>query len=213
MAIAKSPFFTEISGRLGNIISYTVNGQQRLRGATGKYRDQKSPEQIACRNKLKYASGVYHHLDLLLMSTWKGMTKGTNLNGYNLFQKYNNRNFTPDGKVADYRSLKVCCGTLLFPPSFEVAMTDRGTILLTWDMYYTPPAYPKDTLYIAAYTPEKKRNPKIWPLSGISASRGDGQCEFTLPTHIPGEVHLYAFFKSVFTNDSTESFYIGSWTV
>lgn len=34
MAIAKSPFFTEISGRLGHIIFYTVNGQQRLRGAT-----------------------------------------------------------------------------------------------------------------------------------------------------------------------------------
>lgn len=210
MAIALSQLFAELSGTLGNTIIYKVGDQTRLRKKAGKYKDRKSPEQIAHRSKVKTIANLYHNLDLQLMIYWKQLTTGTLLSGYNLFMKENIRQITGEGTIADLSLFKISKGVLPLPQQMEAEITPEKKIRIKWEIQSIAGLNLKDYLQIAVYTPTKKNNPKIRIIESPLVHREDGNYEFRIPDTIQNPAHYYAFFKSKYTNDISDSYYLGS---
>lgn len=212
MAIGSSQLFAELRGALGNIVIYKVGDQIRVRGRAGKYKDRKSPEQMAHRSKVKTIAKLYHHLDLQLIIYWKQLTTGTPLSGYNLFMKENIRKITDEGTIADFSLFRISKGVLPLPLQIEAEITPEKKIRIEWEVQSKTGLMGSDSLQLAVYTPAKKDNPKIRIIELPPVSREAGHYEFQLPDTIQNPAHYYAFFKSKYTNDISDSCYLGSQT-
>ncbi|MEG0796981.1 MAG: hypothetical protein RR397_10845 [Odoribacter sp.] len=213
MGVLKSALLAGAKGSLQNIIIYEANGQTRFRAKTGQYKDRCSPEQVAQRNKLKYAGALYHNLDLPFLLTWREAVKGTTLSGYNLFIKRNIHRFTPEGEISDLNAIELCCGPLEIAREVRVTRSEEGRIRVEWDNEYESGISPFDLLQVTVYTPLKKKKPVIWQLKEVSARRGDGRCDFQLPGEMVRPVHIFGYFKKEYTTVCSPCFYLGSWEV
>lgn len=210
MAIVKSSLFEDFKGTLGNTIFYKVGDQIRTRGKPGRYKDQKSPKQMIQRNKVKEISRLYHSLDLQLMVFWKQLVAGTTLNGYNLFMRENIRNLNKEAHITDFSKLKVCEGTLLLPEDIGSIITPDNMISIQWKYSSDDPPKWESCLQIIAYTPMKKRNPKIRIIHTTQVEQDAEKYDFLIPKNIEMPAHFFIFFKSCLTNDVSPSHYIGS---
>lgn len=209
MAIVKSSLFPKVSGRLGNTILYEVGGQLRHRSLPGRYHDQKSPEQTAQRTKVKSIAKLYHHLSLQLLVYWKQLAIGSICSGYNLFMRENIRHLSAEGEIVDFSLLKICKGELLLPEEMSAKITAEGKLKLNWEMPVGSDQY-TSYLQIAAYTPTKTMNPKIRILESTTVRKEAKGYEYEIPAGLETPAHFYAFFKSRYTNDVSDSCYLCS---
>lgn len=198
MSVAKSSLFTGARGSFGNIIIYEVAGQIRFREKTGKYKKSKSPKQAAQKSKFKEAARLYHEIESPMFYTWTEATRGTSLNGYNLFIKTNIRNMTAEGEIADLSAFKICCGPLTVPDEFRMTVIGPKTIRVSWKEERPLRTDGSDLLQMALYDPSQSRRKfkesQIYWLEEVVARRNDGQCEFTLPDQVGGRSAFVCFF-------------------
>lgn len=210
MSVAKSALFSGIRGTFGNIVVYEVNGQTRIRTKPGGYKDCKSEKQLQQRQRFKKVTELYHSLDMGLNAAWKQMTQGTNLTAFNLFVKTNIRNFTAEGKIADPARLKVCCGRLPLSEGLQATISPDGTVSLNWQYNSLRKEGANELLKLVLYEPERKGGPGIYIRNGMSVLRKEGHCDFCLPDTLKGNIHLYILFWGRYTNEFSDSAYIGS---
>lgn len=210
MGIISSSLFNDASGSLGNIIIYTVKGQVRIRAKTMGYRDKKSPEQLTQRLKLKKCLRLYQYLDYAFLYSWRQASEKMVMNGCNLFIKENIRNISPEGEVIDPAKLKICTGSLPLPANIKAEKTD-GSITLRWDTENMSMLQYDDMLHIGVYGFLSKIGQEaIFYLKEVKATREEGSCQFKFPKDT-GMLHIYACFKSLYTNEYSDSAYLGSW--
>lgn len=210
MGIISSPLFNDASGSLGNIVIYTVKGQVRIRAKTMGYRDKKSPEQLKQRLKLKKCLQLYQFLDYAFLYSWRQATEQIVMNGCNLFIKENIQNISSEGQVADPAKLKICTGPLPLPANIKVE-NSNGSITLRWDTGDMSMLQYDDMLQIGVYSFQSdKQQEMIYYLRDAKASRREGMCQFNIPQD-KGKLHFYACFKSIYTNEYSDSVYLGSW--
>lgn len=210
MGITKSSLFDEASGTLGNIIFYKVGNQIRFRGKPEKYRDKKSPAQVAHRTKIKAIADLYGEMDLYISAHWDRLAAGTTLSGYNLFMRENIRNITGEGVVADLSLFKICIGPIPLPRQIKAVITPDRKIEIEWDTVSTTTFGCDDLLQIATYAPLMKPGSQISVIASTRTCRKKGYHEFNIPDQLVGPLHFYAFFKSDYTNDVSVSHYLGS---
>lgn len=211
MAVVSSPLLNEARGKLGNVIIYSVNGQVRFRSKPMQHKDCKSKGQLKQRGKMKGVMKTYRYLDFTFLYSWKERTKDMIMNGCNLFVKENIGHFNDAGEIEPCR-LKISTGTLPVPENILVERDENGEIVLTWDNDQNLSGINgKDYLLIGIYGNRSKiRHPVIYSLDSIRSLRKDCQCSFRLPQE-KGIQHVYCCFKSQFTNEYSDSVYLGSW--
>lgn len=211
MGIISSPLFNDASGSLGNIVIYKVKNQIRIRAKPLSHRDKKSSKQLTQRQKFKKCLQLYQFLDNAFLYSWRQKANDLVMNSCNLFIKENIHNISAEGEIADPAILKICTGPLSLPENLQTESETPGLILLRWDTQDIPTLQYDDILQIGVYgILDDIEQEAIVYLKEAKATREEGQCQFKIP---PGQgmLHFYACFKSLYTNEYSDSAYLGSW--
>lgn len=213
MSIISSPLFNEHRGKLGNVIFYKVKNQMRVRTNPLVFKDKKSPEQLKQRQKLKMGLRLYQKLDFAFLYSWRQEAEKLPMNGCNLFIKENMVNITQDGAIADPAKLKITTGSLAKPTNLRVESSTKKLITVTWDTKKLSDLLYDDILQIGIYGYITDIGEEcICYLREARAIRMDGRCQFEMPEG-KGTLHFYVCFKSLYTNEHSDSVYLGSWEV
>lgn len=215
MAILEESFIGKVRGKLGEMVIYEAGGQIRVR-MKGGYTDRKSPKQLAHRAKVKGISALYHVMDLQFEKYWKELTRGTAMNGYNLFLSRNIGNLDGEGKVVDYTKVVLCQGDLTVPSWVKAEEKAPRVLEVSWDKKALGEYEDDDYLQMVVYGDESaegdgEREFKVDDFYG--ALRKDGRAEWRFPEEVKGEVHVYGFFKGKYSEGISESFYLGRFEV
>ena len=148
---------------------------------------EKTPEQLAHRNRVRGVARLFRMLDLQLYADWQRAAEGMLASGYNLFVKRNLPYITAEGEVGQADAI----GRETRPCDWEVS---------------------RDLLQIVAYgAPKEGKAVKVRVVDPAAARRTDLHCEWQLPEGTPRPVRLYGYFRNALTSDATPSFYIGSY--
>jgi len=115
MARIKSDPSGAISGMVGPVVYYYVNGKQYVRAAIkDRAKDSWSPEQVLYRQKVSKTAAFWKQLvSNLVRQTWN--LAAVDMSGYNLFLKTNLPAFAGDGTKMDLERLHLSFGTLPLP--------------------------------------------------------------------------------------------------
>lgn len=213
MSTTSSPLFTETKGSIGELIIYTVKKKVRIRSKPAQYKDKKSKKQVAQRSSMKGTIRLYQMLDWAFMPSWRERTKDMDMSGYNLFIKENIKNVVSEDCLVDPALLKISVGDLPIPKKFTLSKEENGDFVLCWDldgenidcMHYD------DQLQIGVYGRDAdNKEMEISYLKNVIPYRSACQCRFQLPEDKEGTLHLYACFKCPYTNEYSDSVYLGS---
>lgn len=211
MTIISSSIFKEAKGSLGNVVLYTVKGQVRMRAKAVKYTDRKSEGQLQQRKKLKHALELYQFLDRAFVFAWKEQSKQMVMNACNLFIRENIRHLGAEGEVTAPELLKITAGGLPLPPKITARQEEDHCITVEWEPQSIHHFGADDLLLIGIYGYSKGfRRKTISCQRQVLASRRDKGCRFALPRK-EGVQHVYACFKSRYTEEYSDSVYLGSW--
>lgn len=208
MAIGKSVLLDSFHGKVGNMVLYQVGGEVRMRSKGFRYRDAKTPEQLAQRSRVKGIAALYREFSYQLLVYWKEQAVGTTLNGYNMFMRCNIHHVGPDGSLLNPRDLLVTQGSLPIPSWLKAETTAQGILRLSWDTDKMESKNMTDRLRIVVYAPRKQDSPRIWIAESADIERQAGAFEWSVPCDINSPLYFYGFFKSKFTNDISSSFYL-----
>lgn len=199
----------KVRGRVGELVFYQVGDQMRIRGHNDDIKDCKSPAQLKHRNKVRGIADLFGGIDLQIYHYWKQLTVGTLLSGYNLFFKENIKTIDGETGLPDYKALKVCKGVLPLPGEVKAEIGEGRKVRMEWTFNRTDYGIADDCLQIARIMPDYTGMQTIEVLFSTDVTRSAGSYEFVLPDELQGEVHVYGFFKSSYTNDISDSFYVG----
>lgn len=212
MGIILSPLFTDAKGTLGNIVIYKVKNQVRIRTKPAKHRDRKSPRQLNQRAKMKTALELYQQLDYAFKRSWQISSESSAMNGCNLFIRENIGNIGADGEVGDWANLKISHGNL--PPAKQPRMekSEGQTLTVSWNTDDLEAITFDDLAQIGVYGYlEEEEDTGIHYLREVKSDRASGKCTFEIPAG-EGVLHFYLCFKGIYTNDASDSVYLGSHT-
>lgn len=195
MAVFKSPL-GEVKGKYGNLITYVVKGQNRVRSKPLVYHDANTPGQQIARQRIKFLSLFYSRTmySPLLQAVWKAAAIPTPHDRYVLFRKVNANVCMGDYTIADYSRVHLATGEL--PPAMNMRMEVDcdGRVVLAWENHLACfDSRAEDTLRVA-YLKDGDFLP--WIVSGISAKRKDEQAVFYLENKKGIPLHVYVFFAS-----------------
>lgn len=209
MAIGESSLFKDLKGSFGNLIIYQVGGQTRVRCKGFNFKDAKSAGQVAHRAKVKTIGSLFRELDMQLRIYWKQLTIGTTACGYNLFFKENIKQVGAANKIENFGLFKICKGVLPLPEEIAVAMEAGQKIIMEWDTASDHSQRRSDCLQFAAYQPALAKGPRIQMIESTQVCRKEGHYEFQISDSLERPVYFYAFFKGKYTNDVSDSFFLG----
>ncbi|MES2827378.1 MAG: DUF6266 family protein [Bacteroidota bacterium] len=162
-----------VSGRVGNTISYMLNGKNVIR-AVGKIKKQPSVKQLAVRQAMKVVISFLRPMLPVINLGFKYAITGSERNAHNEAVSHNKLNAVtgayPNLSI-DYNKVKVSSGRLERPVSPTVKRV-AGGLEFTWD---TPELDElmrrRDRTMLAAYFPETKK--AAYMING--ANRLDGK--------------------------------------
>ena len=211
MAIVETGIFQKMRGKLGNLVVYEVNGQKRLRTKPQEYNDRKSPEQLAHRSKVRGIAALYKRLDAPLRFYWKELTKGTTMNGYNLFLSMNIHNLTEEGTLKDMTQLCLCKGDLSVPSEAQAIRKEKGVVEITWSTASLTANEQTDYLEAVVYARPTNGEEEITTLPHYASERQKGHYLWQTPENqaFQGTTYLYGIFKDRVTGEVSNSFYLG----
>ncbi len=195
---------------MGNIIIYKVKDQVRIRAKPAGHRDRKSAKQLKQRAKMKTALGLYQCLDYAFKRSWQIGAESLPMNGCNLFIRENIGHIGADGEVADWASLKISHGSLLQAKHPRMEDGKGNTLTVSWETDDLEAIEFDDLVQIGVYGYlEDEEESGIHYLRKVKCNRLAGKCTFEIPEG-EGILHFYLCFKSIYTNDASDSVYLGS---
>ncbi|WP_455510707.1 DUF6266 family protein [Butyricimonas paravirosa] len=204
MAKFKSPLGV-VQGGYGNLVTYCVKGQNRVRSKPLEYHDANTPEQQKARRRICIVSRFYSKLkETPIIDIWRVAAIPTPYDRYSLFRKVNTNVFLPNGKIGDFSNLHMAQGTLPQVLNMQIAIDLEDNVTLTWTNhleYIT--SYDNSRLGIIAIYSHRSFRPRL--LEGISATRKDQKAVFHVDRKTANALHLYVFFsspeKNAYSND------------
>lgn len=192
------------------MVFYEAGGQQIVRLTPDKYNDRKSPAQLAQRAKVRGVADLYANLDDQLVVYWRELTRGTSMNGYNLFLSRNIANMTAEGRIADCSKIVVTQGDVEAPAWWKAEPAEPDALVIEWDTRCQHYTSHEDYAQVAVFydAPDwSDRNLNVESLH--DARRSDGRLVFRFAQDTPGNRHVYAFFRARYSNEVSESCYLG----
>src|SRR5664279_4440864 len=209
MAKMKRPIGDLVSGKLGNLVFYQLNGVNYVRSAPVRKKDSWSPQQMLHRQRFSKASYLWSQLKKTKVAPIWNLA-AERMNGYACFIKANMPAYALDGSIIDAKMLKISTGKLHLPMDLEATRETAGSTTITVSWKNDPNLKGKrldDELLAVSAT--DGHYSALTP-TGLLRSAQNGS--FTLPVKPANATHVYLLFASPDELDYTESvcFAIGS---
>lgn len=193
MAKVEDILSNKISGRVGNVVYATLNGQTVVRSLPKTNPDKRTPAQL--RNQERFR--LIHQFcapfkGVLIPQIWNPQAKTDN--GYNLFVKANTPAFGPDGELTDPQKIRLSIGNLPLPEQLEVHRIEgSNSIQVSWQKSATLGGVTlKDELMVIS-----AGEGKFSEMMATGIKRKDLGGTFELPELASTASHVYLFFESL----------------
>ncbi|RZK80969.1 MAG: hypothetical protein EOO92_06270 [Pedobacter sp.] len=209
MGILKNGPNGEVTGRLGNLVHYNLNGQNIVR-RIGKSSKPPTLPQLSARMANKISGKILKSLKQFIQAGLELEAIGTNKNAFNIAVEINRNKMIkgvyPDLEI-DYPKLELSRGILKPGSDLQASLTDEA-IVFTWA------ADPKmewkeasDLVMMLAYFPEQDRT--LCKIGGNARSTGTDQ--LLLPPSLKNKyAELYIAFAAADRKQVSDSTYLGS---
>lgn len=196
MAIFKSPLKGALTGQIGNLITYMVKDQNRVRSRPLVYHDANTPEQQKARKRLTTIVRFYGRLkETPIIEIWRVAAIHTSWDRYGLFRKVNMNVFLPNGKIGDLSKLRLAQGELPQALHMQMEIDKDDHVTLTWTNHLEHTSCrDKDLLGIIALYDNRLFSPVL--LENIEATRKDEKAVFQVERKKGVPLHLYCFWCS-----------------
>ncbi|MEJ7557426.1 MAG: DUF6266 family protein [Pedobacter sp.] len=207
MGILKHGPNGHLSGRVGKIVYYNLNGQNVSREIGVKTKDWSSA-QIGVRSKTSVSSKLFTHFKPFFNVGFSIVTKDTTMNPFNMMVKINRpKMWTGDDLIVDYSKLELSRGVLQPGENLQASATNQ-TIDFAWEAKDKMP-WPESTdlAMMIAYFPEKER--VVVKIGGNARNSGGDQLQ--LPPSLKGlHAETYIGFVAADRKQVSDSTYLGS---
>jgi hypothetical protein len=199
--------FGPVTGRVGKLVYYRVNGVQRVR-TIGKLTAPPSLAQLRARLELKVMIGFLKLMTEFLNVGFK-VAPGSNKSPFNVATSYNIRHgltgVYPDISI-DFSKVRLSMGNVEPAVNLSVVLGDVG-LVFSWDgtipQYYPSPT---DQTIVLAFFPVQ--NKVVYGLYG--ARRLDGTVVLEIPDDLIAEsMEVYFAFVSADRKRGSDSVYLG----
>lgn len=202
-----------ISGKIGNLIYYVMNGKQYARRAAipGKKRKSEimgiSPAHQAIIKRFSGVQSFYAFFKKYVSAEiWRTASIVEHIRPNNLFSKINSRCFDEQGNLVDFATFYFSRGTLLLPRNIQ-ARNEGNRYRITWQEERTKKfASADDRLCIGVIYDNKPGAPCL--LTDVTGKRSDLQGTFTLNRANTDLVHIYCFWAKKDGTAYSNSFYV-----
>lgn len=187
-----------LSGKVGNMIYYVMNGKQYVRrvGIPGKER-KTTKENMTSRQKsnLTRFGGVQRYYAYFRKhigeAIWKTAGASLNARAINLFHKTNGHCFDDKGRLVDLTTFQFSHGELLLPRNIAVER-DGDLFRVTWEEErHERNAAPTDRLCVGLVYDLYPDSPHL--ALEVSGTRGDLRGEFRPDKDYDCPLHVYCF--------------------
>ena len=191
-----------VSGKVGNVVFYQLNGESYVRSAPVRKKDSWTPEQLMHRQRFGMVSNLWKQFkSAKLTPIWNlGAQK---MNGYAYFMKANMPAFAMDGSLIDPQMLQLSTGQLHLPVQLkaERTATESSTIKVSWqnDLHLKGERL-NDELMVVSFV-----NGAYSQLTATGLIRSAKNGLFELPTLPKSATHVYLFLASGDKKDYSES--------
>jgi hypothetical protein len=208
MGKSNNGIYGQISGRVGNLVWYTVGGQGRVRGVGERTASLTDAQQVNC-NSMAVLMNFFKYIKPFLKVGFINQTKGTLLNYHNVATAVN-KNIailqSENGAKINYEQVLISQGAALTAQNASVEQTTEG-IKFSWE--YDPEAHwesKADQVMMMAYFPEI--NDCVFVTSGARRLEGHDLLEIH-PQYANETVELYISFVTDDRTDVAKSTYLG----
>lgn len=191
-----------VSGKIGNVVFFQLNGESYARAAPVRKKDSWTPGQLMHRQRFGIVSKLWKQLKSSQVTPiWSlGAEK---MNGYACFMKANMPAFAMDGTLIEPGMLQLSTGKLHLPVQFkaERAAANSNTIAVSWhnDLHLKGERL-KDEIMAVSYV-----NGKYSQLTATGLVRGALNGTFELPESPLAATHIYLFMASAGKKDYSGS--------
>lgn len=206
MAVSKNILLQGVSGRVGDLIIYQLNGKTCVR-MMPEEEIKLSPKMLEHQERWAGVAAFYQAVKSLgLYGVWKRAAEGVAHSGYNLFVRRHQMVFSAEAEVADMSRLAVTVGRLGVPDGMRVAAREGETVELAWE-YGTgyPNAGAEDRLRVVMA--EQGEGWRVEMPEIGDWRRKHCRATIRLPTEWAEAGHMYCFFESE-SGEVSESKYL-----
>ncbi|MDR2918869.1 MAG: DUF6266 family protein [Tannerella sp.] len=179
-----------LTGTVGNVVFYEMNGIMYARTKPGKYRDAKTDKQLAMRARFSGCTAFYKQTkDTMLRHVWKMVAKDTGKNARSMFMQHNIHAFGKDKTVAYYSRLQFSAGALPLPEGLLIERYNDRDCLIQWEYDRQEDIdTPTDRLYVVELHSHE------WPkVHKLEISRSERKAIFSTFEDISKNTYLYCF--------------------
>lgn len=182
-----------LTGTVGNVVFYEMNGIMYARTKPRKYRDAKTDKQLAMRARFSGCSAFYKQMEnTMLRHVWITIAKSIGKKARNMFLQHNIHAFGKDKTVAYYGRLQFSAGLLPLPGELLIKRNNDRDCMIQWKYDRQEDIdVPTDRLYIVEL--HESGMPHI---HDTKACRSEGKVLFSTFENINKELHLYCFWAN-----------------
>ena len=202
MAKMKRPVGDLVSGKLGNLVFYRLNGMSYVRSAPVRKKNSWTPQQLLHRQRFARASYLWSELKKTNVATIWNLA-AVNMTGYAWLMKANMPAFALDGSIIDPKMIKISTGKLHLPVDLEALRESSGSAVIKVNWKNDPNMKGKRLEDELMAVSAADGNYSAMTYTGLLRSTQNGS--FTLPLKPANATHVYLFFASPDGLDYTES--------
>lgn len=201
-----------VSGKMGNLIYYVMNGKQYVRRVAlpGKKRKSEKeghhPTHQAQMNRFGIVQAFYSFFRRTISDNiWRTAARSTKERANNLFHRINSPCFNGEGNLIDFATFRFSYGDLQLPRNINI-LREGETYRVTWeDERSGTLTAATDKLCIGVIYEALPLGPRL--VKEVSGCRGDMQGSFRLDNPSEGVKHIYCFFGREDETAFSESMY------
>lgn len=204
-----------ISGKIGNLVYYVMNGKQYVRQAAIPGKKRKSElagihpkhKQIMARFSIvqSYYAFFKRYISEMI---WKTAGQVEHARAANLFHRINSHCFSGEGKLVDFATFRFSYGELQLPRNITIEK-DGEIFKVSWeDEREGTLAAADDRLCVGVIYEDRPGAPQL--AQEVTGRRGDMKGTFRLNGTSGGTAHIYCFFGREDETAYSESFYFKS---
>ncbi len=207
MAVLNNKFLEGLSGSLGNIVIYELNGKTIVRSKPGYFRDKKSPRHLAQRQKMKLVNDFLRPFIHIYPRTF-GLENTEKSPFY--FAKSYNMKFGVKGAYPnleiDYTKALFSKGSVPLPK--EASATIQGKdLLVEWGTSDIEFNNNRDMDTLILLMRHKAENLSRYTFSGVRRSKGNFLWEGVCNRNI-NEMHLWIIFRNAAESNISDSMFV-----
>ncbi len=202
MARTTNSLLKGMSGKIGDLIIYEMDGKTYARSKPTSYKDSKSPLQLNQRQKLILVNDLLRPFKDILKKTFfnKENTKRPYLRAQSYNLKYGTTGFYPDLEI-DYKKAFLCKGSLPMSKNVKALYTEGG-IVIEWENIK---GYSKDTLFVMLR--QKNTVYSMYKFTGVERSEEYYLWKDTAK-YKSDEIQLWIAFRDPTEEEMSDSLYV-----